>query len=88
MERNSTFAKALSSTKTVSKMSTALRNEKKRYATAFRNQINQYVYLKGDGTGPQAWPLIRRVVYKGPWAVLSTGAQLVDLPGEMELVNN
>lgn len=29
----------------------------------------------------RSWPLIRKVVLRGPWPVLASGAQLVDLPG-------
>ena len=41
----------------------------------------RYVYRAGNGDAPQSWPLIRKVVLQGPWAVLSSGACLVDLPG-------
>lgn len=58
-----------------------LRRKKKTWAKAFRTQINDYVYRKGNGEQPQTWPLIRKVVLHGPWPVLSTGACLVDLPG-------
>jgi hypothetical protein len=58
-----------------------LRRTQKKWAGNFRNKINDYVYRKGNGNAPQTWPLIRRVVVYGPWAVLSTGACLVDLPG-------
>ncbi|KAL7499648.1 hypothetical protein ACHAWT_010345 [Skeletonema menzelii] len=57
------------------------RNKKKKWATAFRQKINSYVYRKGNGNEPQTWPLIRKVTLEGPWHVLSTGAVLVDLPG-------
>jgi hypothetical protein len=63
------------------KMNTRMRRSQKRWAAAFRNQINGYVYRKGNGHEPQTWPLIRKVVLEGPWPVLSTGACLVDLPG-------
>jgi len=58
-----------------------LARQKKRWAESFRKKINSYVYRKGNGQEPQTWPLIRKVVLKGPWNVLSTGACLVDLPG-------
>jgi hypothetical protein len=58
-----------------------LRRLKKRWAHAFRQRINSYVYRSGNGEQPQTWPLIRKVVLEGPWSVLSTGACLVDLPG-------
>lgn len=57
--------------------------ELRKWAKHFRSQINDFVYRKG-GTKqkePQTWPLIRKVTLFGPWAVLSTGACLVDLPG-------
>jgi len=53
----------------------------KKWAKGFRAKINDFVYRKGNGSEPQTWPLIRKVVLHGPWAVLSTGACLVDLPG-------
>jgi hypothetical protein len=62
-------------------MSTRLQRKKKKWAQSFRSQINSYVYRKGNGDEPQTWPLIRKVVLFGPWACLSTGACLVDLPG-------
>lgn len=62
-------------------MSTRLQRKKKKWAQSFRSQINSYVYRKGNGHEPQTWPLIRKVVLYGPWACLSTGACLVDLPG-------
>ena len=55
--------------------------DRKAWAHSFRQKINTYVYRIGDGKEPQTWPLIRKVVLKGPWPVLSTGAVLVDLPG-------
>jgi hypothetical protein len=58
-----------------------LRRLQRQWANAFRNKINDFVYRSGSGDGPQTWPLIRKVVLHGPWAVLSTGACLVDLPG-------
>ena len=58
-----------------------LREEKKNWAQTFRNEINSYVYRKGNGNEPQSWPLIRKVVVRGLFNVLSTGACLVDLPG-------
>ncbi|KAL3913266.1 MAG: hypothetical protein SGILL_006560 [Bacillariaceae sp.] len=58
-----------------------LRRTQKKWAGSFRNKINDYVYRKGNGNAPQTWPLIRKVVLHGPWAVLSSGACLVDLPG-------
>ena len=54
---------------------------RKAWAQSFRQKINTYVYRIGDGKEPQTWPLIRKVVLRGPWPVLSTGACLVDLPG-------
>lgn len=63
------------------KLPARLRRNKKKWAQAFRRSINDYVYRKGNGNQPQTWPLIRKVVLEGPWAVLSTGACLVDLPG-------
>jgi energy-coupling factor transporter ATP-binding protein EcfA2 len=61
--------------------SKALRARKAEWARQFRSSINEYVYRRGDGRQPQDWPLIRKVVLQGPWPVLSSGAQLVDLPG-------
>ena len=58
-----------------------LRRSQKKWAQSFRNQINDYVYRKGNGNLPQTWPLIRKTVLYGPWACLSTGACLVDLAG-------
>ena len=55
--------------------------DRKAWAHSFRQKINTYVYRIGDGKEPQTWPLIRKVVLRGPWPVLSTGACLVDLPG-------
>jgi GTP-binding protein EngB required for normal cell division len=57
------------------------RSTRKKYATDFRNQINNYVYRSGNGNARQTWPLIHKVELRGPWHVLSTGACLVDLPG-------
>ena len=62
-------------------MSTRMKRLKKRWAMAFRSKINSYVYRKGNGSEPQTWPLIRKVVLYGPWSCLSSGACLVDLPG-------
>ena len=62
-------------------MNARLRRRKKKWAQDFRKKINSYVYRKGNGSEPQTWPLIRKVVLHGPWACLSTGACLVDLPG-------
>jgi hypothetical protein len=53
----------------------------KKWARDFRSKINDYVYQKDSGNGPQTWPLIRCVALQGPWHVLGTGACLVDLPG-------
>lgn len=58
-----------------------LRRTQKKWACGFRDKINDFVYRRGNGSLPQTWPLIRKVVLHGPWAVLSTGACLVDLPG-------
>ena len=58
-----------------------LKRDKAKWAKEFRKKINDYVYRKGNGKEPQSWPLIRKVTLYGPWAVLSTGACLVDLPG-------
>jgi Dynamin family len=58
-----------------------LKRDKNKWARQFRKKINDYVYRKGGGKEPQTWPLIRKVTLYGPWAVLSTGACLVDLPG-------
>jgi Dynamin family len=58
-----------------------LARQKKKWSESFRKSINSYVYRRGRGEGPQTWPLIRNVVLRGPWHVLSTGACLVDLPG-------
>jgi Dynamin family len=58
-----------------------LARKKRRWADSFRKKINQFVYRKGNGNEPQTWPLIRKVVLRGPWNCLSTGACLVDLPG-------
>eukprot|EP00934_Nitzschia_sp_Nitz4_P006876 Nitzschia sp. Nitz4//scaffold16_size188269//174378//181326//NITZ4_001819-RA/size188269-augustus-gene-0.84-mRNA-1//1//CDS//3329538601//6866//frame0 len=58
-----------------------LKRKKKKWAKEFRAKINSYVYRAGNGDGPQTWPLIRKVVLRGPWAVLSSGACLVDMPG-------
>jgi hypothetical protein len=63
-----------------------LMTSKEQWAKAFRDKINDYVYRKGNGNEPQAWPLIRKVVIFGPWAVLSSGACLVDLPGVKDAV--
>jgi hypothetical protein len=57
-----------------------LKRAKKKWAKDFRAQINSYVY-RNNATAAQTWPLIRKVVLHGPWAVLQTGACLVDLPG-------
>lgn len=57
-----------------------MKRAKKKWATAFRGQINGYVY-RNNSTSAQTWPLIRKVVLQGPWTVLQTGACLVDLPG-------
>ena len=54
-----------------------LRRQKKKAANAFRHKINEYVYRRGDGSSPQSWPLIRKVVLEGPWQVLSSGACMV-----------
>jgi len=62
-------------------MGARLIRKQKKWAQSFRAQINSYVYRKGNGHEPQTWPLIRKVVLFGPWACLSTGACLVDLPG-------
>ena len=62
-------------------MSTRMKRLKKKWAMAFRSKINSYVYRKGNGSEPQTWPLIRKVVLYGPWSCLSSGACLVDLPG-------
>ncbi|CAB9497382.1 nuclear GTPase, germinal center associated [Seminavis robusta] len=59
----------------------ALKREKKKWAKGFRKRLNEYIYRKGNGKEPQTWPLINKVSLYGPWAVLSTGAVLVDLPG-------
>ena len=63
------------------KLDSKLREEKRNWAKKFRNEINSYVYRKGNGDQPQSWPLIRKVVVRGLFDVLSTGACLVDLPG-------
>ena len=57
------------------------RRTRNKWASDFRAKINSYVYRKGNGDQAQTWPLIRKVVLHGPWACLSTGACLVDLPG-------
>jgi hypothetical protein len=57
------------------------RDKVRAWAKEFRSGINEYVYRSGNGHGPQMWPLIRKVVMRGPWPVLSSGAHLVDLPG-------
>jgi hypothetical protein len=57
------------------------RRTRNKWAKDFREKINSYVYRKGNGEQAQTWPLIRKVVLHGPWACLSTGACLVDLPG-------
>ena len=62
-------------------MNAKMRRSKKKWAHEFRSKINSFVYRKGNGDQPQTWPLIRKVVLHGPWACLSTGACLVDLPG-------
>ena len=62
-------------------MKSRTRNKKKKWASTFRQNINNYVYRKGNGNEPQTWPLIRKVTLYGPWHVLNTGAVLVDLPG-------
>ena len=51
------------------------------WSSDFRSKINDYVFRKGSDGEPQTWPLIRKVILHGPWAVLSSGAVLVDLPG-------
>jgi hypothetical protein len=58
-----------------------LKPKKLAWARDFREKINSYVYRMGDGSQPQSWPLIRKVVLRGPWPVLRSGACLVDLPG-------
>jgi len=35
----------------------------------------------GTASGPSVWPLVRKAVVSGPWALLSGGLTLVDLPG-------
>jgi len=62
-------------------MNTRMKRSKKDWAEKFGAKINSYVYGKGNGGDVQTWPLIRKVVLYGPWACLSTGASLVDLPG-------
>jgi len=57
------------------------RRNLKKWAKSFRSKINDYVYRKGNGDQPQTWPLIRCVQLQGPWACLSSGGVLVDLPG-------
>ena len=37
---------------------------RRRWGKAFRKGINEYVYRRGNGSAPQAWPLIRRVVVR------------------------
>lgn len=51
------------------------------WSSDFRSKINDYVFRKGSDGEPQTWPLIRKVILHGPWAVLSSGAVLLDLPG-------
>lgn len=58
-----------------------LKMKRSKWAKEFRSGINEFVYRRGNGSEPQDWPLIRQVTLKGPWPVLSAGAQLVDLPG-------
>lgn len=67
--------------KPFSQMKRKTKTSKKKWATEFRSQINNYVYRKGNGYERQTWPLIHKVELRGPWHVLSTGACLVDLPG-------
>ena len=67
--------------KPFSKMNRKAKTAKKKWATEFRAEINNYVYRKGNGDSRQTWPLIHKVELRGPWHVLSTGACLVDLPG-------
>jgi hypothetical protein len=43
--------------------------------------VCRFVFCEGNDGDPQDWPLIRKVVMHGPWPILATGAQLVDLPG-------
>lgn len=61
-------------------MNRKARRTRNKWAKDFRAKINSYVYRKGNGEQAQTWPLIRKVVLHGPWACLSTGACLVDLP--------
>lgn len=35
----------------------------------------------GKKSGPSVWPLVRKAVVSGPWALLSGGLTIVDLPG-------
>ena len=65
----------------LSSLDSKLRKSKKTWAKKFRSKINEFVYRSGKAGDPQSWPLTRKVVLHGPWAVLSTGARLVDLPG-------
>jgi len=58
-----------------------LQCDQRKWALAFRSQINDFLYCKGNGDQPQTWPFVRKVVLEGPWPVLNTGACLVDLPG-------
>ena len=34
-----------------------------------------------DGSEGSLWPIVKRVVLRGPWHVLSQGVRLVDAPG-------
>lgn len=61
-------------------MNRKARRTRNKWAKDFRAKINSYVYRKGNGEQAQTWPLIRKVVLHSPWACLSTGACLVDLP--------
>uniref|UniRef100_A0A7S1BLA9 Uncharacterized protein n=1 Tax=Corethron hystrix TaxID=216773 RepID=A0A7S1BLA9_9STRA len=62
-------------------MHVRLRRRKGKWAKSFHNKIKSHVYHQGSEGGPQTWPLVRKVILQGPWACLSTGACLVDLPG-------
>lgn len=43
--------------------------------------VGPYVDSSDDGAAGALWPLVRRVVLRGPWAAHIGGAVLVDAPG-------
>lgn len=57
---------------------------KRRWASNLRQSLEPFVYRDTGSSGSdgrQKWPLVKRVVLKGPWPALRSGACVVDLPG-------